>query len=91
MTETVTNDPHKNRYELEVGGELAIAAYEKRGDTVVFIHTEVPHALEGKGVGSRLIAGALDDVRREGLHVVAQCSFVAAYLRHHPEQQDLVA
>jgi predicted GNAT family acetyltransferase len=91
MTERVTNDANKQRYELAVDDQLAIAAYERRGDTIVFIHTEVPAALEGKGVGSRLIKGALDDVRANGGNVVAECSFVAAYLDRHPDQRELVA
>ncbi len=90
MTEQVTNDVGEQRYELAVDDEVAIAAYEKRGDTVVFTHTVVPPALEGHGVGSRLIQGALDDVRRNGGHVVAECSFVAAYIERHPDQQDLM-
>lgn len=90
MTEQVTNNANEQRYELAFDGELAIAAYEKRGDTIVFTHTEVPAALEGKGVGSRLIKGALADVRAHGGRVVGECSFVAAYLDRHPDQQDLV-
>jgi predicted GNAT family acetyltransferase len=91
MTERVTNNADKQRYELTVDDQQAIAAYEKRGDTIVFTHTEVPAALEGQGVGSRLIKGALDDVRAQGAQIVAECSFVEAYLERHPDQQDLVA
>ena len=91
MTEHVTNNSGEQRYEIVVDGGLAIAAYERDGDTVVFTHTEVPPALEEQGIGSRLIKGALDDVRRRGLHVIAGCSFVAAHLERHPDQQDLLA
>lgn len=90
MTEHVTNNSGEQRYELDTGGEVAIAAYETRDDTVVFTHTLVPPALEGRGVGSRLIQGALGDVRRQGGHVIAECRFVAAYLQRHPDQQDLM-
>ena len=45
---------------------------------------------EGHGVGTRLIEGALQDIRSRGLHVVPVCPFVRAYLRRHPEQRDLV-
>jgi len=91
MTERVTNNVGEQRYELAVNGERAIAAYEKRGDTIVFTHTEVPSELEGKGIGSRLIQGALEDVREKGETIVAECSFVAAYLERHPDQKDLMA
>jgi predicted GNAT family acetyltransferase len=91
MRGTVTNNAAERRYELVVDGAQAIAAYEKHGGNIVFTHTEVPPALEGKGVGSRLIKGALDDVRNKGEKIVAECSFVAAYIDRHPDQQDLLA
>jgi uncharacterized protein len=91
MSEQVINNADERRYELRADGELAIAAYEKRGDTIVFTHTEVPVALEGRGIGSRLIQGALDDVRARSERIVAECSFVSAYIDRHPDQQDLVA
>ena len=37
-----------------------------------------------------LAAGALDDARHRGFTVVPLCPFVTAYLRHHPEQLDVV-
>ncbi|HEX7775877.1 MAG TPA: GNAT family N-acetyltransferase, partial [Parvibaculum sp.] len=52
--------------------------------------TVVPEELGGKGVGSRLAKGALDAVRAEGLKVVPQCPFIAAYIKKHPEYQPLV-
>jgi uncharacterized protein len=72
-------------------GETAVAAYQLEGDTIVFTHTRVPPAIEGQGVGSRLIRGALDAARDEGLKVVPQCPFVAAYIDKHPEYRDLLA
>jgi hypothetical protein len=50
----------------------------------------VPKELEGKGIGSRLIKGALDQVRAAGLKVVAQCPFVKAYIGKHAEYADLL-
>jgi predicted GNAT family acetyltransferase len=40
---------------------------------------------EGKGVGSKLAGGALTLAKDRGLQVVAQCPFIAAYLKKHPE------
>jgi len=50
----------------------------------------VPAELGGKGVGSRLVKGALDQVRAEGLQVVAQCPFVNAWIGKNPAYADLV-
>jgi predicted GNAT family acetyltransferase len=91
MSETVHDNRDEHRYELEVDGQLAIAAYEPRGGALAFTHTEVPAALGGRGIASRLIKGALDDARAQGLKVVPICEFVAAYIDKHPEEQDLLA
>jgi uncharacterized protein len=89
VSETVRNNEAKHRYELDADGATAIAAYRVEGDRIFFTHTEVPAVIEGRGIGSRLIKGAFEDVRRLKLRVVAQCSFVSAYLRKHPEERDV--
>jgi predicted GNAT family acetyltransferase len=89
----VRHAPEDSRYEVWAAGERAgFAAYVLDGDRITFTHTEVADRFEGQGVGSVLVAGALDDVRRGArLRVVAQCPFVAAWLERHPDQQDLLA
>ena len=77
----VRNDPAHSRYELSVDGGTAFAAYRREGDTLVFTHTEVPSTLEGRGVGSALMEGALADVRSRHLLVRPDCPFVAALYR----------
>jgi predicted GNAT family acetyltransferase len=78
------------RWELHVGDRVAVASYRRRKDTLFFISTEVPRELEGQGIGSRLVKTVLDDAREKHLAVVPYCSFVAAYIRRHPEYSDLV-
>jgi uncharacterized protein len=90
MTEAVRNNPAKHRYELEVEGHIAASYYELSGDVITFTHTEVPKELEGKGIGSRLVKGALDQVRADGLKVVPRCPFVNGYIGKHPEYSDLL-
>ena len=87
----VIDNQAQRRFELHKNDVTAFAAYEREGDLIVFTHTVVPDAFRGQGIGGRLIAGALAIVRREGLQVVPQCSFVAAYLASHPAHQDLLA
>jgi uncharacterized protein len=82
----VVDSPEQHRFELRVDGELAGAAYYRlHPDEIVFTHTEVDKAYEGKGLGSKLAAGALTAVQGRGLRVVPQCPFIAAYLKRHPE------
>ena len=80
-----------SRYELPVGGDLAVSYYGRSVDAVVFTHTEVPEALEGEGVGSALARGALDDVRARGLKVIPLCPFIAAFMRRHKAYRDLLS
>ncbi|MFS0773387.1 GNAT family N-acetyltransferase [Sphingomonas sp. 1P08PE] len=86
----VRNLRSEQEYVLDIDGERAVAAYQREGDTIVFTHTVVPPAIEGRGVGSRLIRAALDDARDQGLKVVPQCPFVGAYIERHPEYRDLL-
>ena len=89
---TVRDNPDEQRYEALVDGELAGSLYYRgREDTLVLIHTQVEEAFEGQGVGSRLVAGALDDIRARGLRIVPICRFVRGYLERHPEYEDLIA
>jgi uncharacterized protein len=88
----VTNNEARSRYELQQDGEVAaIAQYELQGDRVCFTHTEVDQRFEGQGLGSKLAAYALDDVKRRGMKVVPRCKFIASYItRHEKEYGDLV-
>jgi len=89
-TEAVRDNPSAHRYELTVDGHVAFIAYKPMPDGLVFVHTEVPEALGGRGVGGRLVSGALTDMRRRGLKVRPDCSFVAAYAERHPEFNDVI-
>jgi len=81
----VKHNPAQGRYELDTEHGTAVAIYRQQGDRAIFTHTEVPPADEGKGIGSQLVRAALDDTRRRGLKIVPACSFVAAFMRRHPE------
>jgi predicted GNAT family acetyltransferase len=87
----VVDDPDGHRFEISVGGSRAgFAAYHLTGDRIVFTHTEVDPAFNGRGLGNRLAAGALDAARERGLAVEPRCPFIAAYIARHPEYADLV-
>ncbi len=91
MSEQVRDNTALHRFELEVDGVTAFSVYTRKGGVVTFVHTEVPEALSGKGVGSRLARGALDMVRARGEKVIAQCPFIAAFIKKHAAYQDLLA
>lgn len=81
----------KNRFEMPVDGEVAYVTYRRQDGIVTLLHAQVPAALEGRGIGSKLVQATLEAIRGEGLKVVPRCSFVAAYIDRHPEVQDLLA
>jgi hypothetical protein len=86
----VVNNRAEHRYELAVEGHIAATYYEIADGVITFVHTEVPPEFGGKGIGSRLIKGALDQVRADGLKVIAKCPFVKAYIEKHPDYADLL-
>ena len=86
----VRNNEQESRFEVEAGGELAVSQYVRRGSTIYFTHTEVPPAAEGRGIGNILARVALDYARSNRLRVVPRCKFIAAFIKRHPEYQNLV-
>ena len=89
---TVRDNPELQRYEAIVDGELAGSVfYRELDDALILVHTEVEEAFEGQGIGSRLVAATLDDIRARGLRMRPFCPFVQAYLERHPEYDDLLA
>ena len=86
----VVHDLAHQRFEADVGGRLSVCAYRRVGAVLHLTHTEVPRALEGQGIAAALVRAALDWARSEGLRVRPSCSYVAAYMRRHPETLDLL-
>src|ERR1700730_16067071 len=90
MTSDVRDNPALNRFELKLGDEVAAAYYSRSPGLITLTHTEVPQALSGQGIGSRLARGALEIVRSEGIKVVAKCPFISAFIAKHPEFNGLL-
>lgn len=87
----VVDNAELNRYEVYVGSVLAgFTDYHAQPGLVTLKHTEIDPAFEGRGIGSRLVAGTLDHIRERGAGVLPICPFVRAYLQRHPEYGDLV-
>ena len=87
MATNVRDNPERQRFELEADGHVAFSNYSRTGNVLTILHTEVPKALEGRGIGSSLTRGVLD--RSQGLKVNALCPFAKGYIERHPEYADL--
>jgi predicted GNAT family acetyltransferase len=89
MASNVRDNTERHRFELDADGHVAFSNYNRADGVLTILHTEVPKALEGRGVGSSLIHGVLDSARGQGLKVNAVCPFAKAYIERHPEYADL--
>lgn len=87
----VEHNAGQSRFEATVNGQLCVADYRQRADVLVVTHTGVPYPLRGHGIAAALVQRALDHARAHGLRVDPQCSYAAAYMRRHPQTQDLLA
>lgn len=87
----VAVDVARGRFEVAIGGDVAYIAIRLLDRVLSLIHTDVPQALRGKGVGEGLAHAALEWARDERLLLEPFCPFVAAYLRRHPEYAALIA
>ncbi len=91
MSNPVHDNTERHRFELDVLGHTAISEYKRADGVLTILHTEVPAALNGKGIGSKLAAGLLDLARAEGAKVKPLCPFMKAYIAKHTEYADLLA
>lgn len=93
MSVEVSDVPGAKRYEARIEGESEVAGvadYIRTAELVAFVHTEVPPAYEGRGVGAALVRTALDEARAANLRVLAICPFFAGWIARHPEYKDLL-
>ncbi|TDM09325.1 MAG: GNAT family N-acetyltransferase [Ideonella sp. MAG2] len=88
---TVTHNAAAQRFELTVDGLLCEATYRLQDGVMWMNHTGVPSALEGRGLASQLVSAAVAHAREQGLKIKPVCSYVAVWMRRHPEAADLLA
>ena len=86
----VRDNGEKHRFEADLGDSIAVAEYIVTPTKIIFSHTEVPPAHEGKGIGSVLIKAGLASARARGLKVIPTCPFFASYMKRHSETHDLL-
>jgi uncharacterized protein len=91
MSSAVRDNTARSRFELQEDGVTAFMNYRRAGNVISLDHTETPMQARGRGLASRLVAGALDQIRARGLKIVPRCPFVRVFLDKHPEYNDLAA
>lgn len=86
----IRDRPEKGRFEVEAEGTIAWLEYARGPAVLALIHTEVPSALRGQGIGTRLARHAAELARREGLRLELVCPFQIGWMERHPEFADLL-
>lgn len=90
-TYELLHDAAARRYYFEIDGLRPYMEYDELPGALALTHTVVPDALRGGGIAARLTEAVLDAIRKRGMHVVPQCSYVVRYIERHPEWRELVA
>lgn len=91
MSRAIVHNTQESRFEWEEDGVLSVLDYQLSGGVLTITHTGVPQAVGGRGIAAELTRAALDTARREGWKVRPVCSYVATYMKRHPDTQDLLA
>jgi hypothetical protein len=65
------------------------ADYVVQGKTRVILHVEADPALRGTGAAGRFMQALAEHARAEGLKLAPRCSYAVAWLKRHPEFDDI--
>lgn len=85
-----TDNTAANRFELAFANGTVVVEYQRSPGQLTIMHTDVPKALQGRGLANRIADLVVAEARRRGLRLVAVCPFFAAYMKKHPEHGDLL-
>lgn len=90
MAHNIVVNEEKGQFEISLPEGIALIGYELDSNVISIMHTEVPQEDEGQGIGTELAKFAFDYARQNDMKVKVYCRFVKAFLRHHPEYQEIV-
>jgi uncharacterized protein len=91
VSEILVDNAAAHRFELAVAGGMAYIDYRRAGSVLFLNHAEVPAALGGQGLGTRLVRQTLELIRSRGERVVPVCSFIRAAMARDAGYDELRA
>lgn len=91
MQKKAVHRQEDEQFELETEAGTALAQYQRKGDTLVLIHTEVPPRVREQGIAGQLAVAAAEYARENGLKLVPACAYMASYFKKHPEHRDILS
>ena len=86
MAPTVVDDTTGEQFAVSMAGATAKLEYEVDGNRLFLLHTEVPEAFRGQGVGGGLVEAALEKARAARLTIVPWCPYARRWLKEHPDR-----
>ncbi|WP_266171834.1 GNAT family N-acetyltransferase [Dyella subtropica] len=89
MSIDIHHESVAHRFEASVEGVLCVLDYTLLHGILTITHTIVPEVVGGRGIAANLVKFALDHARAEHWKVVPACSYAEAWMRRHPEYDDL--
>lgn len=89
--DSIRHEPQARRFIVTVDSQEAFLEYQTEGPVMTIVHTVVPPAIGGRGIGGQLVRAAFEYARSVGWKVRPTCSYAATYARRHPELAPLLA
>lgn len=86
----IKNNTEKLRFEIPFGEEFAIIDYRWDKGDIVFMHTFVPPAGQGKGIAGKLAQFALEYVKENNLKMKLYCPYLIGYVERKPEYKEFI-
>jgi len=87
----VVHNPEKKRFEIQIGDQIAMVKYVMGSKEIIFTHTEVPEAFEGRGIAGKMAKSAIEYAKEHGLRIRPMCPYIAEYIKRHPEYHSITA
>lgn len=84
------HDQEKQKFVLTINEEEAWVEYQVKNDVLYLIHSEVPYALRGRGIGKVLVEKTFEKLTSEGRNAVAVCSYIRAVASRSEKWQDRI-